>query len=65
MKNRSIDKCADLVLKQKDSFSNENYTYFEDEHFYLVAGKYYLHLLNKETLTWDAIDAQQILQKSD
>ena len=58
IKSQGIDKCADLFLKCKDSFSCDNYSYFEDDDLYIAPGKYFLHVLCKETLTWDLIDAQ-------
>ncbi len=57
LKHQTIDKCADLYLKQRDSFSNDNFSYYEDDLQFIIPGKYYLHILYKETLTWELIDA--------
>eukprot|EP00347_Sterkiella_histriomuscorum_P006930 403350890 len=57
LKTRHIDKCAELYLKMKDAFTNENYSYYEDEFQYVVAGRCYLHLLDKAKMQWELVEA--------
>jgi len=42
-------------MKQRDSFPHEGYSYFEDELCYIVAGRYYVHRLDKQTMEWSDI----------
>lgn len=58
LKRMAIDKCKELFLKNKDSFCNDNYSYYEDEFHYIIAGRYYIHFLTKQSLTWDMFDPQ-------
>ncbi|CDW72823.1 UNKNOWN [Stylonychia lemnae] len=57
LKTKCIDKCAELFLKMKDAFANDNYSYFEDEQQYVVAGRFYVHCLNKALFQWETVDA--------
>lgn len=57
LKLKRIDKCADLLMVMKDAFANDNYSYFEDEHYYVIPGRYYIHALSKDTMTWEIVDA--------
>jgi hypothetical protein len=38
---------AFMQLEMKDSFNNDNYSYFENSKLFIVAGRYYLHKLCK------------------
>jgi hypothetical protein len=48
-------RTAEIRLAQRDSFPHEGYSYYEDETCYLVAGRYYLHRLDKQTMTWHEV----------
>ena len=51
----SILKTAEIKLKNKDAFPHEGYNYYEDCECFLVAGRYYLHRLDKQTMEWSDI----------
>lgn len=62
----SILKTAEIKMKQRDSFPHEGYSYYEDETSYIVAGRYYIHRLYKQTMTWDEVpnDVQREIEKT-
>ena len=43
----SILKTAEIKMKHRDAFPHDGYAYYEDEYCYIVAGRYYLHRLEK------------------
>ena len=57
LRNKTIHKCADLYLKIKDAFANDNFTYYEDERQFVVAGRFYLHSLDKHSMNWEIVEA--------
>ena len=53
--DRTILKTAEIKLKERDAFPGDGYSYVEDDECYVVAGRYYVHRLEKQTLIWSVV----------
>lgn len=51
----TILKTNDIKLAERDAFPGEGYHYVEDAFSFIVAGRYYVHRLDKQTLQWSVI----------
>lgn len=54
--NGTILKTAEIKLKERDAFPGDGYSYIEDNDCFVVAGRYYVHRLDKKSLHWTTID---------
>ena len=52
----TILKTAEIKLCERDAFPGEGYHYVEDADSYVVAGRYFVHRLDKLTLGWTVIE---------
>ena len=55
MQQGTIFKTQEIKLKERDAFPGDGYHYIEENDFFIVAGRYYVHKLDKKTLEWDII----------
>ena len=51
----TILKTNDICLKERDAFPGEGYHYVEDKDCFVVAGRYFVHRLDKLTLKWEIL----------
>ena len=51
----TVLKTNDIKLAERDAFPGEGYQYIEDADCYVVAGRYFVHRLDKRMLQWSAI----------
>jgi hypothetical protein len=65
LKKMTIQK-LDFRLKERDTFESESYMYHlsSDGQTYLVAGRYHVHLFDKQTMQWDILTTGRVVQKS-
>ena len=59
----TILKTAEIKLGERDAFPGEGYHYVEDQDYYIVAGRYYVHRLDKHSLKWDVISVANGCQR--